>query len=247
MCDHCIPRRAFLGLLPVALAPARAAGAAKWVEPLFRPRPSPDGEARVALTLDACPGGFDRRIADMLVKEQVKATIFLTERWMHRNPDGLALLLDHRDLFALENHGARHIPPILGAGTMFGLPVAGTIETLRRDIEDGASAIAAATGTRPSWYRGATARYSPDAIPDIESMGFRLAAYSLSADRGASLPAAAAARRMAKAKDGDVLIGHINQPRRPSGEGIAEGIVALRRAGLSFVHLNEIDPAIAPA
>jgi hypothetical protein len=47
---------------------------------------------------------------------------------------------------------------------------------------------------------------------------------------------------MAKSQDGDVLIGHINQPHRPSGEGIAQGIIALRSAGFSFVHLDELDP-----
>ena len=70
----------------------------------------------------------------------------------------------------------------------------------------------------------------------------RIGAYSLSADQGASLPAADVAARMATAQDGEVIIGHINQPHRPSGEGIAQGIINLRRAGFSFVHLDELDP-----
>jgi peptidoglycan/xylan/chitin deacetylase (PgdA/CDA1 family) len=243
MCNRCVPRRLVLGLLPAALAPARAAEPTKSVEPLFRRRASPDGQKRVALTLDACPGGFDRRIANVLVAERVRATIFLTERWMHRNRDGLAFLLDHRDLFAFENHGARHVPPVLGTGTMFGLAIAGTLENIRREVEDGAAAIEAATGAKPSWYRGATARYSPAAIPEIAKLGFRVAAYSLSADQGASLSAVAVTRRMAKAEDGDIVIGHINQPHRPSGDGIVRGTVALRQAGFSFAYLNEIDPS----
>jgi len=242
MCDHCVSRRSFLGLMPAALIPRRVTETMQWVEPLFHRRPSPEGMARVALTLDACPGQLDRRITDVLVSERVKATIFMTERWMLRNPDGLALLLDHPDLFAIENHGARHVPPVLGSGTMYGLAIAGTLENVRREVVDGAAAIKAATGVRTSWYRGATARYSPAAISEIERLGFRIAAYSLSADRGASLPAVTVTRRMARSEDGEVIIGHMNQPGRSSGEGIVHGIVALRRAGFSFEHLNEVDP-----
>ena len=70
-------------------------------------------------------------------------------------------------------------------------------------------------------------------------MGFGIAGYSLNADMGASLPAATVAARIAKARDRDVIIGHINQPLRPSGAGIAAGVVALMRQGIAFVHLPD--------
>jgi hypothetical protein len=74
----------------------------------------------------------------------------------------------------------------------------------------------------------------------IEAMGFRIAGYSLSADEGASLPARAAAARVTAARNGDVLIAHINQPTRPSGAGIAIGLVSLHQTGTRFVRLNEL-------
>ncbi len=238
MCDSRLSRRALLGLLPFAATGASASEPAGWVEPDVHRRPSSNGEKRVALTLDACPGGVDQRILDVLINENVRATIFLTARWIAANPAGMESLLDHRDLFAFENHGARHIPPILGDGTMYGMRVAGTLTNIRREIEDGAAAIKAATGASPTWYRGAAARYSPEAIAMLEQMNLRAAGYSLSADQGASLSAASVAQRMAQAKDGEVILGHINQPRKPSGEGLARGIVALKQRGFSFVHLD---------
>jgi peptidoglycan/xylan/chitin deacetylase (PgdA/CDA1 family) len=245
MCDICIPRRALLGLLTCAPTFAKRANRQNTVEPLFGRATSSDGVKHVALTLDACPGGWDQRIATILVTQQVKATVFLTERWMRANADGLSFLLDHRDLFAFENHGARHVPAILGGGTLYGIGIAGTIENVRREILDGAHAIEAATVKMPSWYRGAAARYSPAAMTLIDELGFRLAAYSLSADQGASLPAREVTRRMVGALNGEVLLGHINQPRRPSGEGIVDGIVALRQVGFSFEHLDQMNPTIA--
>ncbi len=233
-----LSRRAVLGFVPLTMTAANASGLGQWIEPEMKRVPSSNGAKRVALTLDACPGGVDRRILDVLITENVRATVFLTARWIAGNRDAMTSLLNHRDLFAFENHGARHIPPILGDGTMYGMRVAGTLTNIRREIEDGAAAIKTATGVSPTWYRGASARYSPEAIALLEQMNLRAAGYSRSADQGASLSAANVVQRMAQAKDGEIILGHINQPRRPSGEGLARGIVALKQRGFSFVHLD---------
>ena len=242
MCMDCLTRRDFVGLAAAAFVARRD----PWVEPLFRRAVSDDGPKRVALTFDACPGGFDARIATALAAANAKATIFLTGTWMRRNPAGLALFLDRPDLFALENHGMRHVAPVLGRASMFGVTLAGTMEAIREEVESGANAIREETDARTSWYRGATGRYSPEAIPEIVRLNHRIAAWTLNADQGASLPAESVAARMRRARDGDVIIGHINQPARSSGAGIARGIVALREAGFAFAHLDELAPALAP-
>ncbi len=245
MCTTCVKRRTALALIiPALIIPALGlaapATASATIEPRF-PRPPANGASRrIALTLDACNGGFDRRIADALIAQGARATIFLTADWIRANKQGLAFLLAHPRVFTFENHGEHHIPPVLGIGTLYGLPIAGTLDAIRREVEQGARAIQTATGTTTSWYRGAAARYSPAAIPEIRSLGHAIAAYSLNADEGASLPAATVAARLSTARDGDVIIGHINQPTRPSGEGIARGIAAL--AGAAWVTLDELYP-----
>ncbi len=234
-------RRAFCA--GVLAASAMTAGAASAGGGLLEPRlrlrgASPPGARRVALTLDACPGGFDRRIATYLADNGIAATIFLTSAWIARNPAGLEFLLSHRDLFAFENHGARHIPAVLGTRSVYGLRPAGDLEGVHSEVDVGASDIRQATGSQPRWYRGATALYSPAAIEFIRAMGFAIAGFSLNADMGASLPAAGVASRMAGAKDGDVIIGHLTQPNRPSGLGIIAGVTELQRQGIEFVHLD---------
>jgi len=242
MCLACVKRRAFVSLgLAVAASPARGSDA---VEPRFRRSLSTDGRRRVALTLDACNGGFDRRIADALIAHEARATIFLTGDWLRANPDGLRLLLAHRALFAFENHGAHHVPAVLGGGTLWGLRVAGTLDAVRREVEQGSLAVAAATGSTPHWYRGAAARYSPAALAEIGRLGFGVAAFTLNGDEGASLPAAAVAARVAAARDGEIVIGHINQPHRASGAGWAQGIAALARAGVVWCDLDQLRPEL---
>lgn len=244
MCQSCptLSRR-HLGMLALAtVGLSGAAQAATLVEPELRLTALPAGERAVALTLDACPGHFDERIAHALVEDRIPATIFATALWLEHNAAGLAFLLAHRDLFTLENHGAHHVPPVLGERPIYGLRPAGTLDAVRREVTDGATAVTAATGIPPRWYRGATGLYSPEAIGAIEQLGFAIAGYSLVADMGASLPAATVAGRIARASPGSVIIGHINQPTRPSGAGIVEGVRALRRQGMAFVRLDDAVP-----
>lgn len=236
MCDICaqFSRRHFLG----GAAALPLLHRAKLLEPSLRL--PPNGSRRVAITLDACPGWFDTRIADVLLRLEIPATIFITATWMHENPGPLARLMARPDLFRLENHGARHLPAILGLASIFGLAAAGSLPAIRHEVLLGGAVIAQSTGRAPLWYRGAAGFYSPEAIPFIQNLGFKIAGYSLNADEGASLPAETVAARIAAARDGDVIVGHINQPRRPSGAGIAAGLAALHAAGTHFARLDAI-------
>ncbi len=255
MCGCCgwraVSRRRFCRAVMGAAAWASIATAGRaaerdgLVEPQLRVADAPAERRVIALTFDCCPGGFDTRIANVLVSQRIPATIFVTWLWLRRNPEGLALLLAHPDLFAIENHGELHVPPVLGERTIFGLRAAGDLPAIRREIEGGARAIRAATGATPRWYRAAAGFYTPSVIPEIEAMGFAIAGYAFSADLGASLPPARVAARMAAARSGDVIVAHINQPSRPSGLGVVEGLRALQGQGATFVRLDQVATTMA--
>ncbi|WP_298282195.1 polysaccharide deacetylase family protein [Acidocella sp.] len=237
MCLICRPvsRRAFCaGALTLPLLPGHTRYGLE--EPVLRLAPS--GGRRVAVTLDCCPGRFDMRIASVLIARKIPATIFVTAIWMRENPEALALMLDHPDCFTLENHGANHVMPALDTTPIWGLQPAGSYDAIRAEVENGADAVEKATGRRPVWYRAAGGLYSPQAIPFIEGLGFKIGGYSLNADAGASLPAAMVARRLEAAQDGDVTEGHINQPKRAAGAGIAAGLARLADQGVQFTTLD---------
>lgn len=239
MCLACPTRR---HLLLGALAGAFAAGSAR-ASDLLSPDlrlPQPMG---VALTLDACGGETDWRILDTLVELQVPATIFATELWMAGNPAALRVLLAHPALFQVENHGARHLPPVLGTHPVYGLRPAGTMEAIRTEIVQGAVAVAAATGRAPRWYRGATALYSPEAVRLAGELGLAIAGFSVNGDAGASLPASRVAARIGAAQAGAVIISHVNQPHREAGAGVVAGVTALRRRNVRFLRLEDASPA----
>ncbi len=200
----------------------------------------------VALTLDACGGEFDRDVVRFLIERQVPATVFATQKWLSRNPEAVALLIAHRDLFQIEDHGANHVPAVIGIGRkVYGIPAEPDLAHLRAEVEGGATAVAAATGVAPKWYRGATALYDPQSLKAIEELGFRVAGFSLNADAGATLPRHEVAARVRAARDGDVILAHVNKPRSDAGEGLIDGITTLLDRGVRFVPLG--DAPLGPA
>jgi peptidoglycan/xylan/chitin deacetylase (PgdA/CDA1 family) len=199
----------------------------------------------VALTLDACGGGFDMDLANFLIEHRIQATIFATRRWIRRNPDGLAILKAHADLFDIENHGANHVPAIIGADrSVYGLAGVADLKQLKREVSGGADAVKAATGTAPRWYRGATGEYDPEALKGIEAMGYKVAGFSVNADNGATLAKRQIVRRLKKVRSGDIIIAHLNKPASDTGEGMAEGLQLLLDEGFRFVTLR--DAQVAP-
>jgi len=233
-------KSAFL-LIPVLLSSLAAAADVQPVE-LHQQLSLPAGvtDKVVALTLDACGGGFDADLANFLIERRIQATIFATRRWIRRNPDGLAVLKAHADLIDIEDHGANHLPAIIGADrSVYGLAGVPDLKQLKREVSGGADAVKAATGTAPRWYRGATGEYDPEALKTIEAMGYKVAGFSVNADSGATLAKKQILRRLRKVRSGDIIIAHLNKPASDTGEGMAEGLQLLLDEGYRFVTLRD--------
>jgi peptidoglycan/xylan/chitin deacetylase (PgdA/CDA1 family) len=193
-----------------------------------------------ALTLDACSGSFDTAIIQYLTAQKIPATIFVTQRWLNKNPAAFAELKSHSDLFDIEDHGARHIPAVVGPGRqVYGIAGSPDMEHLKQEVAGGAEAIEKLGGPKPRWYRGATARYDAEAINTIKSMGYKIAGFSVNADNGATLSKRGIIARLRSVKAGDIIIAHLNKPKSASAAGLAEGLSWLTAQGFRFVKLNQ--------
>jgi peptidoglycan/xylan/chitin deacetylase (PgdA/CDA1 family) len=221
-------------------APALAAPAGPPVE-VHQRLVLPAGSKAVALTLDACGGGFDARLINFLVEQRIPATVFATRKWLDRNPAGIAALRAHPDLFVIEDHGANHVPPVIGAGRrVYGIPGSPDLAHLENEIRGGANAIEASIGTAPRWYRGATAMYDPAALEAITRLGYKVAGFSVNADAGATLKEAAIAARLKAVRAGDIIIAHMNKPNGQTAAGLITGLPLLRKQGYEFVTLDNM-------
>jgi peptidoglycan/xylan/chitin deacetylase (PgdA/CDA1 family) len=219
---------------------ATAAHAATLTEPHMRIKPARDRDDKVvALTLDACTGKVDERILHMLIDNKIHSTIFVTARWLKRNPQAIELIKANKELFEIENHGAQHVLAIDVPMDMFGVAAAGSPDAVASEVEDGAAKVQEIFGHWPHWFRGATAQYTNTSIDLIKELNFHVAGFSLSGDGGASFSTARAARVIAAAKSGDVIIAHINQPTKPAGAGVVEGVLKLKAEGFVFLKLDE--------
>lgn len=231
-----------LGFLAVVGLLSSLAGAAD-VQPielhqqLSLPAGGPDKV--IALTLDACGGAFDADLANFLIEHHIQATVFATRKWIRRNPNGIALLKAHADLFDIEDHGANHIPAVIGTErSVYGLAGAADMKQVQREVSGGADAVKAATGTAPHWYRGATGEYDPEALKAIEAMGYKVAGFSVNADNGATLGKKNIVARLKKVRSGDIIIAHLNKPASDTGAGLAEGLKFLLDQGFHFIRLD---------
>lgn len=204
--------------------------------------PQAEPDRRVALTLDACSGQFDAELLDLLTRERIPATLFVTRRWIRRNAAGVDFIKAHADLFQVEDHGANHVPAVIGPEReVYGIAGVPDLAHLRSEVGEGARAIEAAFGVTPHWYRGATAVYDPQAIEEIERMGYRIAGFSVNADAGATLPRAAIEQRLQGVRGGDVIIAHMNKPSSDTAEALAVGLRELKRQGYVFVRLDQAE------
>lgn len=196
---------------------------------------------RIALTLDACSGKFDDDLIEYLIRNQIPATLFATKKWLLANPQGVAIIKAHLDLFDVEDHGENHIPAVIGVGKkVYGIPGEPDILHLRREVTEGARAITELIGVPPHWYRGATAEYDAQAVTEIEKLGYGIAGFSVNADSGATLKRLAIEARLQHVKDGDIIIAHMNKPASDSAEGLAVGLTQLLKQGFTFVRLDQV-------
>jgi peptidoglycan/xylan/chitin deacetylase (PgdA/CDA1 family) len=203
----------------------------------------PQPETKVAaLTLDACGGGYDAKLIRFLVEERIPATVFATRKWIARNDEGMAMLRSHPELFDIEDHGANHVPAVIGLGRrVYG--IAGNLDVahLVSEVRGGAAAVETATGIAPHWYRGATAEYDPQALRVIVATGYKVAGFSINADAGATLKRDAIAARLNAVGPGDIILAHMNKPGSETAEGLASGLKSLLARGFHFVTLREMD------
>jgi peptidoglycan/xylan/chitin deacetylase (PgdA/CDA1 family) len=199
------------------------------------------GAKRIALTLDACSGAFDEDLIQFLVRNRIYATLFVTRRWLLANPKGAAMLKAHLDVFDIEDHGADHIPAVIGRGRkVYGIPGEPDLLHLRDEVIQGAKAVQELTGVPPHWYRGATAEYDQQASDEIRKLGFGIAGFSINVDSGATAKRAQIDARLRQVKAGDVLIAHMNKPRSDTAEALSTGLLALLHRGFVFVRLDQV-------
>lgn len=192
----------------------------------------------LALTLDACGGGYDAELIAWLREQGIPATLFMTSIWIRQHPEAFRELAAD-PLFEIAAHGERHKPASVTGRNAYGIRGTGSVAELIQEVDGNAGLIRSLTGRRPAWFRSGTAFYDDVAVRVIRDLGLGIAGYSLSGDDGAQLPARRVEQRLLTARPGAIILCHMNRPASGTRDGLRAALPRLRDKGARFVRLSE--------
>jgi len=198
----------------------------------------------IALTFDACGGekgtGYDRELIDLLRKEKIPATLFVTGRWIDSHYSEF-LNLAHDTLFEIENHGLNHRPCSVSGRSVYGIQGTANPDDAFDEVEANARKIETITGRRPHFYRSATAFIDETGASLVRDLGMIPVSYQvLSGDAAPSASKNTIASNVLKTiRPGAIVIMHMNHPQSNTGEALQKIIPELRKMGYHFAHLNQ--------
>jgi peptidoglycan/xylan/chitin deacetylase (PgdA/CDA1 family) len=191
-------------------------------------------EINIALTFDACPssthGGFDKRIVKTLVDSGVPATFFLSGTWIKRHQNEvkkIALVPG----FELGNHSYSH-------------PHCTTIsnESIHQELERTESLLKNIAGFSSKLFRPPYAETDQRVDSIALHFGFTTVMYDLaSGDPDSTISKARLIQYVvSSARNGSIIVMHVNGRGWHTSEALPEIIQALRAKGFIFSKVSEL-------
>lgn len=198
----------------------------------------------VALTFDACGGknglAYDEELIDYLIEAKVPATLFINGRWIDENQE-LFLRLSQNELFEIENHGYTHKPLSVSGKSTYGIKGTQNVAEIIDEVWKNAIKIEELTGRRPLYFRSGTAYYDEVAVKIVRELDEKPVNFNILGDAGAKYTKEQMVKSAKGAKNGSILLYHMNHPEGETAEGIREVIPMLREKGFEFVLLKDYD------
>lgn len=187
----------------------------------------PAATDRVALTFDACSTfdnySYDAQAIDVLEKEQVPATLFVSGRWALAHPEEMARL-SKNPLFEIGNHAYIH-PKMLDIPT----------ERMRDELLFTQRVLFGFTGKLPRYFRPPYGVHNDALVLEAAKLGLVTVEYDVAS--GDSDKAIAADKLTAwvieKSKSGSVVVLHMNGKGVHTAASLPEMIKGLREKGLT--------------
>ena len=194
----------------------------------------PRDSKKVALTFDACPTGkedeYDERVIEVLVREKVPATLFMSGRWVEKNGERAKYLADQPQ-FEIANHAFWH-PHMLEKDD----------ERIVRELRRTQAIIKKVTGKRPKYFRPPFGEVDERLAKLASQTGLVTIQYDIaSGDPDPGLSAKRIARAVVEeAKGGSIVVLHMNRNGVRTAETLPAIIAGLREKGFELVTVGEM-------
>lgn len=203
----------------------------------------PGRKRELALTFDACGGGYNRKLIAYLRSEKIPATLFVSGLWANSHPEPLKDLSSD-PLFEIESHGLRHRLCTLGGQTLWNLPAARTPGDIVDEIELNARKLEKATGRRPRFFRPAGAQTDEATVKISRRLGAIPVGFNLFSDDVDPSASTETIRDhlVQRAGPGAIVLMHFNHPEWFEEPALREAVPILRARGYTFVRLEDAVP-----
>jgi peptidoglycan/xylan/chitin deacetylase (PgdA/CDA1 family) len=194
----------------------------------------PKNTHQIALTFDACPTGtpdeYDEKVIEILLREKVSATLFLSGRWVEKNVDK-AKFLASQPQFEIANHSFYH-PHMTEKPD----------ERVKRELVRTQAIIEKLTGKRPRFFRPPFGEVDERVAKLAAEAGLVTIQYDLaSGDPDPNLSAKNIVRVVLRdAQGGSIIVFHMNRKGVHTAEFLPEVIQGLRQKGFMLVTVGEL-------
>jgi peptidoglycan-N-acetylglucosamine deacetylase len=232
-----VPAAPAPAFVPVPAAPRPAPAAAPAPIGMRTMRPIRNVETRapaVALTFDACATRshhytFDRNVFDVLKRERIPVTIFVSGRWVEGHPDVMAELAAD-PLVEFGDHSYEH-------PHMAHLPVARIVAEI-----DQTEAALAKYGKRSVAFRPPFGEWSSRLVYVLQDLHLPTVTWDVvSGDPSARTTKDRMIRNVVdKARAGSIVVFHINGRGHKTAEALPVIVRELRERGFHFVQVSEL-------
>ena len=189
---------------------------------------------KIAITFDACPttlpDEYDEKVIEVLLREKTPATLFLSGRWVEKNPEKVKFLAAQPQ-FEIANHAFWH-PHMLEKDD----------ERIVRELKRTQTIIKKVTGKRPKYFRPPFGEVDERLATLASQAGLVTVQYDIaSGDPDPGLSAKRIARTVVEeAKGGSIVVFHMNENGVRTAEALPEIIRGLREKGFELVTVGEM-------
>ena len=189
----------------------------------------------VALTFDACAtrkqaNGFDRKVFEILARDQIPATLYLSGRWVERHPSA-AKAIAAAPWLELGNHTYSHLRMTLVRKDRMRMQIQRTNKILEKRIGRPALSLRPPAGAwNATVVKVANQEHLPVILWNV-----------VSGDAGGHVPPARMDRTVLdEAKPGAIIIFHINKRAPFTKKALPDIIAGLRDKGFRFVTVSQL-------
>jgi len=189
---------------------------------------------KVALTFDACatriPSHYDERVTKVLVDTKTPATIFLGGKWMEEEPEHTKYLASLPQ-FELGNHSFLH-PHMTQVSK----------QRMQAELRWTQEVLFTLTGRQSLLFRPPYGEYDSTVVKTAAAMGLTTIEYDLaSGDPGLHVTKEKLIEYVVStARNGSIVVMHINQRGWHTAEALPEIISGLRKRGFTLVTVGEL-------